>query len=156
MPVSPNEFREALSHFASGVTVVTTRNATGQSLGLTASAFTSVSLEPPWVLVCVDRDSDSHDALIHTGWFAINILARDQEALSRHFATAEGDKFAGISHRTGLHDLPVFENALTVLECRLIHTYNGGDHTICVGEVETAHVQSGEPLLYYRHRYHSL
>lgn len=156
MPLSPKEFREALSHFASGVTVVTTRNAAGQSVGLTASAFTSVSLEPPWVLVCVDRKSDSHDSLIHAGWFAINILARDQEALSRRFATAEGDKFAGIPYRTGIHGLPVFDDALTVLECRLIHTYNGGDHTICVGEVETARVLSGEPLLYYRHRYHSL
>jgi len=65
-------------------------------------------------------------------------------------------KFAGIPYRAGIHGLPVFDDALTVLECRLIHTYNGGDHTICVGEVETARVQSGEPLLYYRHRYRSL
>jgi len=153
MGISQEEFRHTLSHFASGVTIVTTREADGRPTGLTAAAFTSVSLDPPLVLVCVDRSSNSLAALIAYGRFAVHILADDQEALSRRFASKEDNKFSGVSFAPGKLDLPILDSALAVLECRTVHTYDGGDHTIFVGEVEAAHTGQGSPLLYYRGRY---
>lgn len=153
MAIDPDEFRHVLSHFASGVTVVTTWDADGRPTGLTASAFTSVSLTPPLVLVCVDHQAQSYEALRTNGWFAINILAADQEPFSRHFATTQPNKFEHIAFLKGPQGLPLLPAALAHLECRKVHAYAGGDHTIFVGEVEAAGVGKGEPLLYYRGQY---
>ncbi len=97
MPISQEEFRSALRHFAAGVTVVTTRDAADRPSGLTASAFTSVSLDPPLVLICVDRAAVSHPCFEAHGWFAVNVLDRDQTALSRRFAASGGDKFGDLA-----------------------------------------------------------
>jgi flavin reductase (DIM6/NTAB) family NADH-FMN oxidoreductase RutF len=148
-----HEFRHVLSHFASGVTVVTTWDAGGRPTGLTASAFTSVSLTPPLILVCVDHQAQSYEALRTAGRFAVNILAADQERLSRHFATTQPNKFEHVPFQTGAQGLPVLPAALAHLECRTVHTYPGGDHTIFVGEVTAATVGKGEPMLYYRGHY---
>lgn len=156
MPVSGVEFRAALREFPTGVTVVTTRGEGGQPYGLTASAFTSVSLEPPLVLVCVDRAATAHAALERYGWFAVNVLGEAQEALSRRFAISRADKFAGVRFREGLARLPILEGVVATLECRVVHRYAGGDHTIFVGQVEGASVAGGPPLLYYRGGYHHL
>jgi len=156
MAITPDEFRRVLSHFASGVTVVTTWEAEGCPTGLTASAFTSVSLTPPLVLVCVDQQAQCYAALKAHGRFAVNILAADQEPLSRHFATARPNKFEHVAFKKGALGLPLLPAALAHLECRTVHAYPGGDHTIFIGEVEAAGVGEGEPLLYYRGQYDRL
>ncbi len=156
MAITPDEFRHILSHFASGVTVVTTWDADGRPTGLTASAFTSVSLTPPLVLVCVDLQAQCYPALKAHGRFAVNILATGQEPLSRHFALTRPSKFEHIAVKKGALGLPLLPAALAHLECRTVHAYPGGDHTIFIGEVEAAAVGEGEPLLYYRGQYNRL
>lgn len=154
--ISADEFRRVLGHFATGVTAVTTVDGDGRPTGLTASAFTSVSLDPPLVLVCVDHKSQSYPSLLDRGRFAINILGLDQEPLSKRFASTRLDKFEGVPHRLGELGLPLIEAALAQLECVTVSTHVAGDHTIFVGRVERAHVGSGEPLIYYRGRYDRL
>jgi flavin reductase (DIM6/NTAB) family NADH-FMN oxidoreductase RutF len=157
VPVDKSQFRTALSRFASGVTVVTIMDADARPLGLTVSAFSSLSLEPPLVLVCIDRAAYIHDALQTSGNFVVNILSTEQEHLSRLFASREPDKFASVGYSAGNTDAPVLDAALAALECRLKHSYEGGDHTIFVGEVEHTHVrEDGHPLLYYRGGYANL
>ena len=157
MPVDKNQFRTALSRFASGVTVVTTRDADARPLGLTVSAFCSVSLTPPLVLVCIERTAHAHVAFQTSGVFVVNFLAADQEHLSRLFASREPDKFAGLGYSAGLDGAPVLTDALAALECRVRHAYEGGDHTIFVGEVEHTTLREGaQPLVYYRGGYASL
>lgn len=153
MAITPDEFRHALSRFPSGVTVVTTWDTDGRPTGLTATAFTSVSLTPPLVLVCVDQRAHGYKALKIHGRFAVNILTANQERLSRHFATTRPDKFEEIPFEKGAQGLPLLPAALAQLECRTVQAYPGGDHTIFVGEVESAAVGAGDPLLYYRGRY---
>jgi len=157
MPVSGDEFRRALSQFASGVTIVTTRDAAGQPLGLTVSAFCSVSLEPPLVLVCVDKKASSYSGFLESRAFVVNILAEDQQELSRRFATKDLKKFEGVLYRAGIEGIPVLEGAVANLECRLVHAYEGGDHTIFVGGVEKTSVREDVlPLLYFRGSYRRL
>jgi flavin reductase (DIM6/NTAB) family NADH-FMN oxidoreductase RutF len=156
MAVSSADFKAVLRQFPTGVTIVTTRDGDGQPCGLTASAFTSVSLEPPLVLVCIDRTATAHPALAAHGWFAVNVLGTTQEHLSRRFAISGEDKFAGVPFRQGRCGLPVLEETVATLECRIVHRYDGGDHTIFVGEVEEASIQSGDPLVYCGGRYHQL
>lgn len=156
MAIGPDEFRHVVGHFASGVTVVTTWDAEGRPTGLTASAFTSVSLDPPLVLVCIDRKAQSYPAMQGSGRFAVNILAADQEAFSKQFALSGGDKFDGIAWSTGPGGLPLISGSLAALECHTLHAYPGGDHTIFVGRVEAVQAHVAEPLLYYRGKYHQL
>jgi flavin reductase (DIM6/NTAB) family NADH-FMN oxidoreductase RutF len=154
--ISPDDFRHALSHFATGVTIVTTCDADQRPTGLTASAFSSVSLDPPLVLICVDHKSQSFPHLRESGRFAINILHCDHEGLSRRFASSRLDKFDGVEFRMGTLGVPLIEQALAQLECRTVSAHVEGDHTIFVGRVEAVHTGDGEPLLYYRGRYHRL
>jgi flavin reductase (DIM6/NTAB) family NADH-FMN oxidoreductase RutF len=156
MALTPTEFRTALRSFAAGVTVVTTRDREGRPSGLTASAFTSVSLDPPLVLVCVDHAATAHPDFRERGWFAVNVLRREQEALSRHFAVSGGDKFGGVPCHEGQTGLPLLDGALVTLECRIVDAHEAGDHTIFVGQVEAASVTGGRPLLYFHGGYHSL
>jgi flavin reductase (DIM6/NTAB) family NADH-FMN oxidoreductase RutF len=156
MPVSSDEFRQALSRFASGVTVVTTVDSSGELHGLTVSAFSSVSLSPPLVLVCIEKATASHFAFIESGAFAVNILSEDQVEISEHFATPLADKFASIEHRAGFAGVPVLLNSLANLECRLVNDFHGGDHSIFVGQVERAEFRGGAPLIYFHHGYHRL
>ena len=155
--ISPDEFRHVLSHFASGVTVITACDRDGRPTGLTASAFTSVSLEPPLILVCVDHKAQSYPALIASKTFAVNILCLEQEAVSRRFATTKIDnKFDGVPFTLSALGLPLIGNALAPLECATDNVQLEGDHTIFVGRVEGAHAGSGAPLVYYRGRYDRL
>jgi flavin reductase (DIM6/NTAB) family NADH-FMN oxidoreductase RutF len=156
MSVTAGEFRRALGCFAAGVTVVTTRQPNGLPCGLTATAFTSVSVDPPLVLVCVDRRSESYPHFATSGVFAVNILTAAQEGVSARFAVSGGDKFAGVSFRWGLTGAPILTEHLAYLECRMVREYEGGDHTIYVGEVLEAGVADGRPLLYYRGVYATL
>lgn len=156
--VAPEEFRRVMGLFATGVTVVTTRRDGGYH-GMTANAFASLSLSPPLVLVCIDKGARTHGYLQAGGSFAVNVLAREQEGLSRHFAHSwpeDVDVFYGISHRLGSNGCPLLEGCLAYLECRVAALHAGGDHTIFVGQVETAQAREGTPLLFYRGGYHSL
>ncbi len=148
-------FRQTLSHFASGVTVVTTAHE-GRLAGLTVSSFASLSLRPPLVLICVDHAATSHDVIAAAGQFAVNILAEDQEYLSRRFAMHDSEKFAPHSYTLSPRGLPLLHGVLAQIECRLYSALPGGDHTIFVGEVVDARVFGGRPLLYYRSGYHQL
>jgi flavin reductase (DIM6/NTAB) family NADH-FMN oxidoreductase RutF len=160
--IGADDFKRVLATFASGVTVITTRDAKGQPAGLTASAFTSVSLSPPMILVCVAHNAQSYEALRGSDRFAVNILAAGQEALSNRFATksaTNAEKFEGVAHKPGALGLPLLAEALAHLECSTAHAYPGGDHTIFVGQVEAASTRDSdgsEPLLYYRGRYQRL
>lgn len=153
MPISPDEFRTALSRFASGVTVVTTKDALGKLYGITVSAFCSVSLEPPLVLVCIETVTGSHRALSESGIFVVNFLDRSQEVLSEKFASPSDDKFEDVDMSLNIDGIPVLSGCLANLECRVWQAYAGGDHTIFVGEVENLTVGDGDPLLYFRSDY---
>jgi flavin reductase (DIM6/NTAB) family NADH-FMN oxidoreductase RutF len=156
MSITKEEFRRALSRFASGVTVVTTKDADGKLYGITVSAFCSVSLEPPLVLVCIERTTGSHQALAASMRFVVNILRENQQNLSNHFASPSDDKFAGVEFRAGIEQIPVLTGALANLECRLHNSYESGDHTIYVGEIENAIVDDGNPLLYFHGNYRKI
>jgi flavin reductase (DIM6/NTAB) family NADH-FMN oxidoreductase RutF len=153
MPVTSDEFRRALANFASGVTVVTTVDSAGESFGLTVSAFCSVSLEPPLVLVCIDRSTRCHHAFGESRRYVVNFLSEDQQPLSERFATQLENKFDGVDHHLNPEGLPVLRDAVAVLECRLRNEFDGGDHTIFVAEVERASVNGGKPLLYFGGEY---
>lgn len=156
MSISKEEFRSALSRFASGVTVVTTKDGSGKLYGITVSAFCSVSLEPPLILICIEKNTGSHHAFEQSRAFVVNILRENQQHISDRFASPLDDKFGGISYRSGIEDLPVLEDALANLECRLRYSHEGGDHTIFVGEVEKATVNGVEPLLYFHGNYREI
>jgi len=153
MTVSKDEFRRALGHFASGVTVVTSKGEDGVPRGITVSAFSSLSLEPPLVLICIDKKASLHDHLKEGGHFAVNILAEDQELVSRRFASKDADRFEGLGYSEGETGAPVLSGVLASLECRIVAAYPGGDHTIVVGEVLTTRVSEGSPLAYFRSGY---
>jgi flavin reductase (DIM6/NTAB) family NADH-FMN oxidoreductase RutF len=154
--ISPDDFRGVLGHFASGVTIVTTCDGEQRPTGLTASAFCSVSLDPPLILICVDHKSQSYPHLRESGRFAINILHHGHEQLSRRFASSRLDKFDGVAFTLGTLGVPLIDAALAYLECRTVSAHVEGDHTIFVGRVEAVGVGDGDPLLYYRGRYHRL
>ncbi len=156
MPVSEHEFRHALSHFASGVTVVTTVDKDGNPFGITVSAFCSVSLSPPLILICIEKATMSHYAFAESGRFAVNILDEKQAAISEHFATAYPDKFSGIETSAGPGGVPVLANALAVLQCRVRSSVDAGDHSVFIAEVDSVNVDSGQPLIYFRSGYHAL
>jgi flavin reductase (DIM6/NTAB) family NADH-FMN oxidoreductase RutF len=154
--VTDAEFRRALGQFATGVTVVTTRDAGGRPLGLTVNAFCSVSLSPPLVLVCVDRRSEANPGLAEGRLFNVSVLAEDQQEISHRFATLGALKFEGIALPNGDNGVPVIPGALAVVECRLSAAHTAGDHTIYVGEVTRLEHRPGRPLLYHGSAYRQL
>ncbi len=156
MAISKEEFRAALSRFPSGVTVVTTKDATGRFHGMTVSAFASVSLDPPMILVCIEKTTGSHDALQESEFFVVNILAEGQESISNRFAAPIPDKFDGINYRLGIGEIPVLEDAFVTLECRLAYAHEGGDHTIFVGLIERSNTEDKNPLVYWHGNYRKL
>ena len=157
MTIDPDSFRSVLGRFASGITVVTTRDAEQHDVGMTVSAFCSVSLCQPLVQVCVDHAASLYTALVVSTRYGVSILAAEQEALSRRFATAESTRrFDGIGYRRGESGVILLDDALAHLECRIVASHDVGDHTMFVGEVESANARSARPLLYYRGGYAQL
>jgi flavin reductase (DIM6/NTAB) family NADH-FMN oxidoreductase RutF len=156
MPLDPDTFRSVLGRFATGVTVVTTRDAHGEDHGMTVSAFGSVSLVPPLVLVCIDHAASMHPAMQVASHFAVNILSAGQEALSRRFASQEPNRFDGVGYARGQTGAPLLDDVAASLECRLIDRHDAGDHTIYIGEAEAALARPERPLLYYRGGYAQL
>jgi flavin reductase ActVB len=159
------DFRDALAHFASGVTVVTARAAipsgTGHALvGFTATSFTSVSLSPPLVLVCVSHTASAHDGFVHAELFAVNVLAQGQVWIAEQFARKNVDRFEGVPLVVGGR-APLIEGAIAHLECRPHSRIEAGDHTVVFGEVLEAQVHANAagkrgPLLYYARRFAGL
>jgi flavin reductase (DIM6/NTAB) family NADH-FMN oxidoreductase RutF len=156
MRVDADGFRAALSQFASGITVVTTRDGEGHPLGLTVSAFCAVSLQPPLVLVSVDARSETHAGFKACGMFAVSVLAEGQDEVSRLFARGGRKKFAAVPMQAGSHGLLLVPDALAHLECAVRAAHPAGDHTIYVGEILTLSVRPGRPLVYHRGAYRQL
>lgn len=153
MSIEQTEFRQALGHFASGVTVITTQHQ-GQLHGTTVSSFCSLSLQPSLILVGIDLQATIHNLIVESEVFAVNILAEHAEPLSRHFAQRTPDKFSNVAYQLGQLGVPLLDDALTQLECRLVARYPGGDHSIFVGEVvATSTPSDSQPLLYFRSKY---
>jgi flavin reductase (DIM6/NTAB) family NADH-FMN oxidoreductase RutF len=151
--MDPKQFRQALGMFATGVTVVTTIAPDGSPRGLTANSFTSVSLSPPLVLVCIDRAAKSYTAFTQGNGFAINILSQDQRELSQRFASKTADKFAGVDWSKGANGAPILDGALAWLECRHWRWVTAGDHIVLIGEVVDLGVNPGQPLAYFGSAY---
>ena len=147
------EFRTALGSFATGVTIVTTVGDDGEPVGVTASSFNSVSLDPPLVLWSLAKSSLSRIAFCESGHFAIHVLAADQEDLSNAFARSGEDKFSGVDWQAGSEGSPVLSNYAALFECRTVHQYEGGDHVILVGEVMAYDQRNKSPLLFHGGRY---
>lgn len=153
MSVSEDDFKNALSRFASGVTVVSTKDAAGKLHGITVSAFCSVSLAPPMVLICIEKTTVSHYAFEESSVFVVNILRDSQADASEKFATPFADKFEDVEHYLSSEGVPILKDALASLECRLTFSYHGGDHSIFVGQVENVTVRDGDPLVYFQGEY---
>jgi 3-hydroxy-9,10-secoandrosta-1,3,5(10)-triene-9,17-dione monooxygenase reductase component len=147
------QFRAALGSFATGVTIVTTRNAAGEDIGLTANSFNSVSLDPPMVLWSLARKSLSLPAFLESGYFAVHVLAASQEDLSLTFATRGANKFAGLPVTRGAGGIPLLPDCSAVFQCRTAFNYEGGDHVIFVGEVQEFEHFNRPPLVFHSGRY---
>lgn len=157
MSIDGRELRNALGRFATGICVITTLNEKGEAVGMTANSFSSVSLEPPLVLWCLQNGSDVYDAYARPGSFAINILASDQLDLSNQYAK-KGDHLMSPEHyRLGVNGAPVIRDALVTFECDQHATHEGGDHLIIVGRVQNLESRpTGEPLLFFSGGYREL
>ncbi|HTE43718.1 MAG TPA: flavin reductase family protein [Gemmatimonadaceae bacterium] len=153
--IDSDTFRSVLGRFASGVTIVTARDGAGEDHGMTASAFCSLSLEPPLVLICVDHAASMHELMLSHPRLGISILSSDQEAYSRRFADKDTDnRFDGIAYERGDSGVVLLDGALAHLECAIIEHHDAGDHTIVIAEVERAAAKEARrPLLYYRGGY---
>ena len=154
--VEPPLFRQLLGRFATGVTVLTSRAPDGEPIGMTANSLASVSLQPPLVLVAVEKGHDMHGAMEAGTHFVFNILSSDQEALSRRFAASEPDRFRGVSYRENQHGIAILEGVVAHIECEKQAAVPGGDHTIFIGVVVGGDVTDKRPLLYYRGGYAGL
>jgi flavin reductase (DIM6/NTAB) family NADH-FMN oxidoreductase RutF len=158
-PTTPtsSEFRLALGQFATGVTVVTAERAPGRVHGMTANSFTSVSLDPPLILICVSHGAQLLPMVQRQKRFGVNILRDNQLAMSEYFArteeSAETEKQLGIRYRWTERGVPFLEDALVHLACNVVDSHVAGDHTIFIAEVESVEIYDGEPLLYLRGNY---
>lgn len=148
------EYRDALGCFATGVTVITGVSPDGEIIGLTASSFSSVSLDPPLVLFSIHLESLSLKTFLASQHFAVNVLREGQESLSQQFATHKGERWKNVDFITWESGCPILIDALASFECKIRHSYHGGDHVILVGEVMRIWAaEEGDPLLYLRGRY---
>jgi flavin reductase (DIM6/NTAB) family NADH-FMN oxidoreductase RutF len=153
--VAPDEFKQACAHWASGVAIVTARS--GERVhGMTVSAFSSVSLDPPLVLVCAEKSTNTLPFIEEGRVFAVNVLAAGQEALSNRFASKKNEwqRFDGLEWETAATGAPILSGTQACLDCRVVASHEAGDHVIYVGEVDWVRVDSGrDPLLYFAHEY---
>jgi flavin reductase (DIM6/NTAB) family NADH-FMN oxidoreductase RutF len=160
MSVTQEEFRKALGCFATGVTVISVDHES-EVHGMTANAFTSVSLDPMLVLVCVDHRARTHAHLHAKKRFGVNVLTENQRAISEYYALAsqthqDAEREAGAQFDRTTHGTPVLHGALAYLECRLRTAEDAGDHTIFIAEVEDVVVRDGDPLLFFRGKYRAI
>lgn len=149
-------FREAMSNFASGVTIVTTIDPGGDKHGATISAFCSLSLEPALIQICLSSTSRTLECILRSGVFSVSILRDSQAEAAGIFATPSAYRFSSVGWTPGRHDIPLIDNALAWLECRVDSSVVAGDHTLVVGAVVDVTVSEGDPLVYFRRGYHKL
>jgi len=154
--VSDNLFKQAMACFPSGVTIVTTVDETGQKCGFTASAFSSLSLTPPLILVCLANSADCFEIFNDQKQFAVNIIGSEHEALAFKFATKGCDKFDGDEFEQGSCGLPILSGSPVSLECNTENIYSGGDHVILVGQVKHLCVNGGTPSVWHEGKFHQL
>lgn len=157
MSFDRRELRRALGSFATGVTVVTGKDKTGELLGVTVSSFNSVSLEPPLVLFSIDRSAASAPIWESLAHYTINVLDQEQLTICERFARPGTDKWSGVEHHAGENGAPILPGSLAVFECERWATYDGGDHIILVGEVQRIDARDdGSPLLFHGGRFKSV
>jgi flavin-dependent trigonelline monooxygenase, reductase component len=149
-------YRRTCAQFATGITVVTTLDGHGHPHGITVNSFSSVSLDPPLVLVNIDLKNAILGHFISASWFAINVLAEHQEELSRRFSSSSGDHFLELDWHAGASGSPLLEGVLAQLECSVVRTFEAGDHAVLIGEVRRAGYGEGKPLLYFDSGYRYL
>ncbi len=154
MICDPRKFRQALGSFATGITIVTASGPQQTLLGITANSFNSVSMDPPLVLFSLSKKAYSLRAFLSSRHFAVNVLSEEQEALSARFAVALGEKWKDTRYQLSANGCPFFPGSLAVFDCHIHHTYEGGDHVILVGAVDSfQHDPKKRPLLYYQGKY---
>jgi flavin reductase (DIM6/NTAB) family NADH-FMN oxidoreductase RutF len=154
--VTSAEFRRACGHFATGVTIASVLDAQGTPHGLTVSSFTSVSLDPPLILICLGHRVSAIDAFRASAHFGINVLAEDQRDLAERFARKAQDRFDGLKWRRGKTGVPILAGVLAAIECAVRQRFTAGDHDVFVGEMVGAHVAAGAPLIHLAGRYRRL
>lgn len=155
--VAPARFKAAMGSFAAGVTIITALDEAGAPQGMTATAFSSVSLSPPLCLVCVNERARTCQSILSRGYFAVNMLCADQHELSARFASALAEKFAGVPWARGATTgCPLLAGALARVECEVQGVHAAGDHCVIVGQPLSIDVDDGRPLVYWRGRYSSL
>ena len=158
MAIAADEFRNALQYWASGVTIVTAQCPSLGFLGMTASSFSSVSMDPPQILVCINKDVSTAEAINESGAFAINILTSQQEAISNLFAnpSSYADRFSATMHEAGKTGAPLLTESLASIECTVVEQVSAVSHWIIIGAVQNTVIRPGEPLLYYKTGYREL
>lgn len=149
-------FRKALGCFATGVAVVTARDDDAADVGITVSALASLSLEPPLLLICIDRRASMHGKLQSTRHFAVSVLAANQERLARQFAGPHRERFTDVALERGMTGAALIAGAHAHVECELVETHAGGDHTIFIGRVIATRIESVAPLLHHEGTYRQL
>ena len=149
-------FRRAAGRFATGVTIATVRDPEGAPHGMTVNSFTSVSLEPPLVLVCIAHAAVTVESFRTAKHFGINVLAHDQREISDHFARKGHDRFASVDWVPGVTGVPLLPGVVAAIECEVHSTVRAGDHDIFLGEVVCVEVHEKRPLLYFASGYHTL
>jgi flavin reductase (DIM6/NTAB) family NADH-FMN oxidoreductase RutF len=154
--VSSDLFRRACGRFATGISIATVLDPVGEPHGLTVSSFTSVSLEPPLILICLGHAVSCIEIFRAASHFGINVLGEDQRPLSEHFARKGHDRFGSLEWRRGETGVPLLPDVLAVMECALKRRVTAGDHDIFIGEMVHAHVREGSPLVHYASRYRRL
>lgn len=158
MTIDASQFKNALKLWASGVTVVTAQSEQDGLKGMTATSFSSVSVDPPQILVCLNQATDTGAVVLEQKHFAVNILSNQQQSVSNQFAggSSQEERFANVAWETGENGAPILLEALTSLECRLVQQVSAGTHWIVVAEVERVVCRTGEPLMYYDGAYREL
>ena len=148
--------RQIMGRFATGVTLVTTRRKDGEILGMTANAILSLSLDPPLILVSIDKQNQMHEFLTSSDCFALNVLRDDQEEISRRFATPGPKDFSGLELLELETGSPVLANALAFIDCQIVQVVSGGDHDMFIGQPLAGETRDGNPLIYYSGQYTQL
>ena len=158
MAVTPAAFKQALQHWASGVAVVTSKSEQFGVRGMTVTAFSSVSADPPLILVCLNQSADTSENIDQNRRFAVNILNDKQQNVSNNFSggSSQEDRFAQAAWHVGSTGVPILDDSIMSLECKVIEKISAGSHWILIGEVEATSSREGEPLLYFRGNYRQL
>jgi flavin reductase (DIM6/NTAB) family NADH-FMN oxidoreductase RutF len=158
MTVDQNEFKNTMQRWASGISVVTTKTERYGAQGMTVTAFSSVSIDPPQILVCINANADTGDGILESEHFAVNILNAEQEDISNQFAgsCSQEERFANVSWSEGVAGSPILNESLATLDCKMVVQVSAGTHKIFIGEVQNVVCRTGEPLLYYRSAYQRL